>query len=113
MSSNNPTPTITMSSTLAEMLQVAVKAKESHQIARFDLGQGRECAFVAISNDTNGYLTMLQAYGAVRDQYAGRVANAVADDFIKNGAPDPNNPRPLNLIAAHDGAELESPGFEG
>ena len=111
--SNNPTPTVSMQTTLGEMLQMAVKQRESHSIARFDVGQGREVAFVAICNDANGYLTTIQCYAEMRDQYAGKVANAVADDFVKNGAPDPDNPRPLNIIPSFDGEAIEPPEFEG
>ncbi len=109
MAGNNPTPTVTLQSTLAEILNIAVKDRASHQIVRFDCGQGREIAFVAFAEDTYGYLQMIQAYSDARDMYAGRVANAIADDIRINGLPDPNNPKPFNLIKSSDGESLLPP----
>jgi len=107
MASNNPTPTVTLQSTLAEILNIAVKDKASHQIVRFDCGQGREVAFVAFAEDTYGYLQMIQAYADVRDQYAARVANAVVVDIRENGMPEPGSS--LNLIKSSDGESLLPP----
>jgi len=108
---NNPTPTISLSSTLAEMLQIAVKNRESHQIARFDMGQGREVAFIAIAEDSYGYLNALLTYQDSRDRYATRVANAVAEDIAKNGLPEPGTS--FNLIQSSDGEGMLPPEEDG
>lgn len=107
MASNNQTPSVTLQSTLAEILNIAVKDKASHQIVRFDCGQGREVAFVAFAEDTYGYLQVIQAYCDARDQYASRVANAVAEDIAENGLPKPGTS--FNLIKSSDGESLLPP----
>ncbi len=96
--SHNPTPTITLQSTIAEMIHIAVSEQQSKAIARFDFGDGREVAIVALVEDTNGYIRTLQAYEESRDEYANRVANAVAESIAEHGLPDPDNPQPFNLI---------------
>lgn len=107
MTSNNPTPTVTLQSTLAEILNIAVKDRASHQIVRFDCGQGREVAFVAFAEDTYGYLQCIQAYQDSRDAYAARVANAVAASIAENGLPEPGTS--FNLIPSSDGESLLPP----
>ncbi len=109
MTSNNPTPTITLQSTLAEVMKIAVQERKSKAIARFDFGNGREVAFCVFVDDSNGYIRTIQAYEESRDEHANRVANAVADDIRKNGLPDPNNPQPFNLIASSDQLPGEQP----
>ena len=111
MASNNPTPTVTLQSTLAEILNIAVKDRASHQIVRFDCGQGREVAFVAFAEDTYGYLQTIQAYSDARDAYAARVANAVAEDIAENGLPAPGTS--FNLIKSSDGESLLPPTDAG
>lgn len=96
--SHNQTPTITLQSTIAEMIKIAVSEQQSKAIARFDFGDGREVAIVAFVEDANGYIRTLQAYEESRDEYANRVANAVALSIAENGLPDPDNPQPFNLI---------------
>ncbi len=74
----NPTPTITLQSRIADLLKIATSQRSSKSIARFDFGGDREVVVVAFVEDTNGYLGVLQAYEDARDDYANRVANAVA-----------------------------------
>lgn len=103
----NPTPTVTLQSTLAELLNIATRERKSHQIVRMDMGQGREIAIVAIVEDSDGYLSTIQNYADARDQYANRVANAVAADIAENGLPEPGTP--FNIVKSSDGSTLLPP----
>ncbi len=113
MAGNNPTPTMTLQSTLAEFANIAVKERNSKQIVRFDLGQGREITFAVFVEDGNGYLAQIYAYEQARDEYANKVANAVAEDIRINGLPDPNNPQPFNIVKSSDGEVLLPPKEDG
>ena len=99
----NPTPTITLQSRIADLLKIATSQRSSKSIARFDFGGDREVAVVAFVEDTNGYLGVVQAYEDARDNYANRVANAVAAHIEEHGMPDPDNPQPFNLVKSSDG----------
>lgn len=96
MASNNPTPTITLQSPIAEFMKYAVSERQSKSVARFDFGNGREVAFICITEDVDGFLGVIQAYEDGRDQYAAKVANAVAEDIAKNGLPEKG--QSFNLI---------------
>lgn len=112
MAGNNPTPTVTLQTTLADLINIAVKERSSKQIARFDMGQGREISVVAFVEDSFGYLTTIQTYEQARDEYANRVANAVAEDIRINGLPNPDHPQPFNLVKSSDGESLLPPDGE-
>ena len=96
------TPTINLSSPIVDLVKVATGDRKSKALARFDAGQGREILVVAIVNDVNGYLRTMQAYEESRDEYANSVANAVAADIAENGLPDPDNPKPFNIVESSD-----------
>jgi len=102
---HNPTPTITLQSTLAELLKIATSSGSSKSIARFDFGNDRAVAVCAFVDDSEAYLSVCQIYEDNRDRYANRVANAVAEHIEKHGMPDKDNPQPFNLIKSSDGEE--------
>lgn len=95
---NNPTPTITLQSPIAEFMKYAVSQRQSKSVARFDFGNGREVAFICLTEDVDGYLNTIQTYENARDEYAAKVANAVAEDIAENGLPDKGSS--FNLIKA-------------
>lgn len=103
MSDNNPTPTISMQSSLADLLKIATSSRSSKSIARFDFGSDREIAVVCFANDSEGYLSIIQAYEDARDAYANKVANAVAQHIDEHGMPDKDNPQAFNLVPSDNG----------
>ena len=68
--SNNPTPTISLQSRIADLLKIAVTQRASKSVARFDFGEGREIVACVFVNDSNGYMQVIQAYENGRDEYA-------------------------------------------
>ena len=98
------TYTITLNSSLKELLYMARDLGNSKSLASFDFGDGRKVTFMCFAADAEGYEQSVQAYEDARDRYTTQVVNAVLADIEENGLPKPNEK--LNVVL---GAHSDNP----
>jgi hypothetical protein len=91
--------TLSLKSTLGELLHETIENKGPKGVVRIPVSTSRNVAFVCIISDDDGYMRAIEAYEEGRDLFAQKVANAVLDSVRANGIPEKNSELKLHLHA--------------